>query len=202
MFRFVSDVVSKLVGYATVLVGDESISNINLQSPGERLQVSMEEEEDWPQTSDTLCSFAQRTMLLLISILDWCHGYSMPIQRPHHASAKGLHVEMAAAGMLRVGLPSAGSTVPEVDVALDRDKGKILLAVHSLMVRIDSSSRCYGFCPILFHVLIQIQTACNFVMTEMHALSCVTLLDACSTLGTSGNSWNVLAGVSLEHCIS
>lgn len=164
MYRFVAEVVSKLVGYATALVGDEANSNINLMSRGGRLEVS-KDEEDLPQSSDTLRSFAQRTMLLLISILDWCHGYSMPIQRPHHASAKGLHVEMAAAGMLRVGLPSAESTLPEVDVALDRDKGKILLAVHSLMVRFNSSSCCLRVdsCPSLYCLLICRLVLCRFV---------------------------------------
>lgn len=124
--RFVSEVVSKLVGYATTLMGADDDPSVNHKD-------TFAVANDLPQ--DSLCGFVQRTLLLLISILDWCHGFSMPIQRPHHASAKGLQVEMAAAGMLRAGLTSIDSTQAEVDIALDRDKGKILLAVHSLMVR-------------------------------------------------------------------
>lgn len=84
--------------------------------------------------TDSLRVFAHRTMLLLITVLDWCHGLSMPIQRPHHASAKGVQVEMAAAGMLRNGAFSIDTSQCDVDVAVDRDKGKILLNVHSQMV--------------------------------------------------------------------
>eukprot|EP00892_Ulva_mutabilis_P012890 jgi/Ulvmu1/9974/UM059_0023.1 len=131
---FVSDIVKKLVGYASALVAGECQSNIqNVRTGPETEARAMDEDKALPQDCSALCGFAQRTMLLLISILDWCHGVSMPIRRPHHASAKGVQIEVAAAGMLRVGVPAMDSSNSGIDIAMDRDKGKILLAVHSLM---------------------------------------------------------------------
>lgn len=141
--RFVSDIVARLVEYASALVGGSTLSTVDI---ADRVHVaeSHSMDQELQQDPSVLCGFATRTMVLLISILDWCHGVSMPIQRPHHASAKGLQVEMAAVGMPRTGLPPVDSSCSDIDVAFDRDKGKILLGVHSLMVCRPHCILCLG----------------------------------------------------------
>jgi hypothetical protein len=97
---FVSDMVDKLTEYSLLICGQRDSAPLDAaawQALAESGTVTSDS-----KLASSHGSHAERSLHLLAMILDRAHGKNMPIQRPHHASARGVPLELNVAPSVEV----------------------------------------------------------------------------------------------------
>jgi hypothetical protein len=141
-FRFVTDIVRKLSSYARVLAKGTNVTGETDVASWRSLASEGVQNLDCKQVQ-LQSLYAERVLLLMVNVLDSCHGVNMPVLRPHLAEAEGYEVELNVA--VNSSLHGSGF---ETSVFQDNDFFKVLEISQMGVIYLRAHSNLVRFWPI------------------------------------------------------